>query len=424
MAASTLECSTEERVKVKIKFPHFKSTWEGRAGDICSDTFAVRDWSLCLALACKDSLVSLYFRALKSGRLPLTIARARAKYVEEQEEWIGDSEVSFMPDWCDWEEDRLGVTHTDYGWEESETEQALLRHVERHGDCLSLEVTVNVAVRRSMDFASCLRMPRELTVAAWSDPCSVTLKGEDEASVSVPRSILMHFSPVFAAALSSPMAEGRSNSIDLDAPRETLLDLRICFIHGGLPCDICTSLERIVNLLVLASKYAIAPLVNATTYFACVGLSRSNVAKVLLTADRHSLLPLLHAAILFAARSEENFEFVRDSVEYNEYSADLVRLVSAYSPAVGSGDDEEDDPPPGMQWGDVDHEFDDLTDWVELSQDELRRACLERFLGTSGRAAELILRLSSHCAESRGPPAKRQKTDSTSERPLWSTVLL
>merc|ERR1719491_520062 len=90
----------------------------------------------------------------------------------------------------------------------------------------------------------------------------------------------------------------------------------------------------------------------------------------------------------------QSYDSVIASDEYNSFSADLLRELSAYEVVRKKQVWSEDEMPLDGQWGDTPHEFPDDANWQALSIHDLRRACFERLLGTAGTAAELAARLS------------------------------
>eukprot|EP00929_Paragymnodinium_shiwhaense_P092336 TRINITY_DN52200_c0_g1_i1.p1 TRINITY_DN52200_c0_g1~~TRINITY_DN52200_c0_g1_i1.p1 ORF type:complete len:421 (-),score=71.41 TRINITY_DN52200_c0_g1_i1:357-1619(-) len=404
--------TTKQTVDVTLTFPDFKAAWEARGdkGKLKSEPFTVGDHCLQIQLSfTSPDKVSLYVCqvAEKSAVVPLCVTSCNVKFADSFCEF--EKEKIFIPPWCDWEP-REGAG-LQWGWSTFATEQAFLTAAEKNEGLINVQIQMEAVLCPCADFSKCLLPPKAVAEAIWSGPCIVTLNGEKGASGVVPKQILTHFSAPLSAALHSDMTEGKSNVIDMpDVSQQALDDLRSCFLCGGFQREVCTSMSRLLDLLVLAKKYEISPLVDAAVYYTCIGLSRQQVSKVLLVADRHGLLRLLHAGFMYAVRSDDNFQAIVESEAFNDFSADLVRLVTTYACCV-KGEDTVQSMPMNMQWGDVPHEFPDNSEWQKLSQQQLRRACLERFLGTAGTAAEMACRLSEPHDEVELSPAKRQKTD-------------
>eukprot|EP00929_Paragymnodinium_shiwhaense_P098162 TRINITY_DN59696_c0_g1_i1.p1 TRINITY_DN59696_c0_g1~~TRINITY_DN59696_c0_g1_i1.p1 ORF type:complete len:435 (+),score=40.49 TRINITY_DN59696_c0_g1_i1:145-1449(+) len=423
--------SAKQNLSIDVSFPNFRAAWRDLANApvdddsgqwIRSEPFTVmQDWSFIVELGMQEGKCGLYLSSYKTGLLPLTVSGCE---ISLDQECAWDDDVMYKPHWCDFVEcEKEGFPTGDIstGWKLSERE--VLEQAAAHGDELKMVLTLTLRVHRCPDFTSCLRLPADGVMRLWSEPCTVTLRGADAASVSIPKAMLLHFSKVLAAGLQSDMSESRSHVFDtLDAPKGALEDMRTCFIHGGFASSVCTSLDRLLELLVLADRYAIAPLVTSATFYCCVGLHRGNVAKVLLKADKHQLLPLMHAALRFATWDRETLSAVQDAEEYNAFSADLLRLVSAYAELIEPRIDNDRPLPVNLQWGDVPHEFPGTTDWRKLSQPQLRRACLERCVATSGSAIEMAARLSKHGVTSDPPgelPSKRRRTATADSRTTY-----
>eukprot|EP00929_Paragymnodinium_shiwhaense_P090431 TRINITY_DN50612_c0_g1_i1.p1 TRINITY_DN50612_c0_g1~~TRINITY_DN50612_c0_g1_i1.p1 ORF type:complete len:531 (+),score=53.03 TRINITY_DN50612_c0_g1_i1:127-1593(+) len=404
MAAASTEQTIcrQESVRASLRFDGFKAAWEARkpGENIRSTEFCFGDWHMHLTLGsppAEKEKVSVFLSAAKSGALPLVIQSCTVKCANIEGSWREPEAVRFKPKWCEWEERKR--TACTYGFSQFCDERELLAQAERNEDVLFLEARLTAATEA--DFPDCLRVPARVSEASWSNPCLVTLKSKDGTSVTIPKAVLGYHSAALAAACESNMAEGQSHIIEMpDIAKQVLDDLHACFLHGGLPAAICTSLTRLLELLVLANKYVITSLEDALTYHVCVGISRDQVPQVLLTADRHGLVRLLHAAFMFTTRSEENFKAVIEHELFNDFSADLLRLVTAFSSVIVK--QESDTLPDNLQWGAVPQEFDGNSNWEILSQQELRRACLERFLGTAGTTAEMVYRLTSHTSADNG----------------------
>jgi len=205
--------------------------------------------------------------------------------------------------------------------------------------------------------------------------------------VRVPSQVLRHHSKVLASALD---VEGQNGTIFMPGvSKQTLLDLVQCFRLCSLPTAIVTGCTRMVNLLIVASKYQIDPLVDACTFLISAALTSKNVPALLAIADQHQLSGLLRAAIRFATRSERALRRVKNSDEFETFSADLLRLLGAYQ---SSRRPVEDKLPPFLQWAVLPNEFPNGTNWSELSNDKdsLRRACFERGLEASGSKTDLV----------------------------------
>merc|ERR1712113_1194692 len=246
----------------------------------------------------------------------------------------------------------------------------------------------------------------------------VTIKGDADCEVHVLEGFLCSHSSVFDAALKSDMEEAKTRVIKVpDAKKMALEDLCHCLISGGLPPSIAIDCDwqRVCDLLLLADKYAIAPLADACLFYISMMGSRTNASKLLLVSDRSGLTRLTRAVMNFTLSSTDNFNEVVNSEEYDMLSSDLLRIFQAYSETRKDISPKEMTVPLMCQWENVPREFVDDTDWQGLPKQSLRRACFERLLGTAGTTAELVSRLSHEGSDagqtsSIEPDAKRQRT--------------
>jgi len=296
------------------------------------------------------------------------------------------------PSWTAWEK-RPNIGGA-CGWENFETEERLLARADENGGTLSFDIRI-IAKRpcQRPETATCLRVSVVDLSAVFADPGLITIRNNSGYEVQVPRALLTVHSPVLAAAWESGMVESTTHTLDLpDVGQQVLEDLRDCLISGGLPASAVTNWQRLADLLIVADKYAITPLVDACTFYVTMATSRDIAAKLLLMADGYSLFALRKAVMYFAVSNSQNFEAVRSSDEYDAFSADLLRDFWAHAAARKT--QEASVAPLDMQWGNVPYEFADDSDWEKLPKDALRRACFERLLVTSGTVAEQLLRLS------------------------------
>eukprot|EP00929_Paragymnodinium_shiwhaense_P003535 TRINITY_DN10409_c0_g1_i1.p1 TRINITY_DN10409_c0_g1~~TRINITY_DN10409_c0_g1_i1.p1 ORF type:complete len:426 (+),score=39.84 TRINITY_DN10409_c0_g1_i1:185-1462(+) len=412
-ATPTVRCSEEKRVQVDLTIPALTTAWD-EEDIVDTGSFCFGDWSFFLRLhQAYEDLIDLHLYADKSGLLPFRFTSYRVELVGKTLQRPSPAKAILRPAWSKSYKEGVPEHMSVYSWLACTTAADLLKDAEARDGTLHLTVTIVAVVHPSPQFSSCLRLPAEDVMHMWKDPAMVVLEGEGGSSVAIPKLMAVHFSEVWRAALRSDMTESRSHVIDTkDASRQALEDLRSCFIQGGFPASVCTSLDRVLDLLVLANRYAITPLVTCTTFYACAALLRQNVARVIQLADKHGLCRLLYAALRFAA-FDPKMSLIQSSAEYETYSAELLRVVSAYAELHPEVRTESiwNDIPPNLQWGDMPQEFPDTTDWQSLSRPQLRRACVERCLATTGSAEEVVARLSAHCSAASAPPAKRQKTD-------------
>merc|ERR1712085_245249 len=99
-------------------------------------------------------------------------------------------------------------------------------------------------------------------------------------------------------------------------------------------------------------------------------------------ADEAGCLKLFRCLLYYCLASSARMNAVIDSDEYTHFSADLLRNIAAHQEVMQSAKFPEY--PISLQYGEVDQEFDETTDWSTLSTTKLRRACFERDLSASG----------------------------------------
>jgi hypothetical protein len=410
--------SVKEEIKVTIDFKNFRSLWDARSTSpegLLSEPISIAGWSIKLQVKESESTpgsVTLALPCYSDNALPLKVLSETVKcktIVKSTQEprW-------FVPGWVSWEE-RLRTSRK-WVWGQFDTAQNMLAGADSDAGTLSIEIWM-VAQRpyKPPGHSSCLPLAVAPGRALWVNPCLVTLKCEGEGEVQVPEQVLCAHSPAFSAALQSGMIEGTTRTITMtDCSRQALEDLCDCLFVGGLPTSKCTDWQRLLNLAVLAHKYEVVRLVDACIFYLSVAISRENVSQLLLKADRYRLLRLLKAALQFTMHHDENLRVVQNSDESEAFSADLVHMLWTYSHVRKSNTSLDARSSLTVQWGDVPNEFPEGTAWEKLSKTDLRRACFERLLGTTGTAAELVVLLSSapsaDSPEDEAKAAKRQRT--------------
>eukprot|EP00746_Dinoflagellata_sp_MGD_P122941 gnl/MRDRNA2_/MRDRNA2_57693_c0_seq4.p1 gnl/MRDRNA2_/MRDRNA2_57693_c0~~gnl/MRDRNA2_/MRDRNA2_57693_c0_seq4.p1 ORF type:complete len:245 (+),score=48.72 gnl/MRDRNA2_/MRDRNA2_57693_c0_seq4:46-780(+) len=213
-----------------------------------------------------------------------------------------------------------------------------------------------------------------------ADSTLVTINASNGYELKMFKGMLCAHSSVLRAALESTMIEGSSSCVQMpDVHQQILEDFALCLCSGGLPCDLITGWERVADLLLIADKYL------------SVAISVANVARLFKLSDQYGLLNLRRALMYFVMSDDKRFQAVRNSDEYSQFSADLLRDIVAHHAVHDKSRWKRD--PPLLQWKDATMEFESDTDWQRLTSDDLRRACFERTLATTGTAAELVSRL-------------------------------
>jgi len=311
-----------------------------------------------------------------------------------------DKPVCFFPQWARLESRSGCCRHGRFRYLDTLLAPAqLLQHAALSGDVVRLTVritTMRPCSYAAHDFESCLKVSGAAFRSICAAPDLTTLAASNGHRIEVPKQLLCARSPVLRAALESNMVECTSGILSMpDVSQEALQDLSECLYTGGLPPSIVTDWERLAKLLVVADKYAIAPLAHACTFYLSIATSNDNAAKLLSYVERYGLTGLRKVLMNFARSDPARFEAIRQSEEYAALSADVLRELMAMHfqgelawPNLANG------VPYLLQWGDAPLEFGNTSDWEALPADALRRACLERELATTGTKAELVARLS------------------------------
>ena len=265
------------------------------------------------------------------------------------------------------------------GWSKFATADEFLAHADKSDGILSVVVVISVArLAAFVDPPSRLKMSPADLAPIFSNAESVKITGEGDCEVNVLDDFLRARSSILCAALQLEMEESRTRIITMpDAEEQSLEDLRDCLNNGGLPASIVTGWQRLVNLDVLADKYAITPLADACMFYFSMKLSTNNASKLLAISDKYGLVHLKKAAMYLTMNAKQNFEAVVASDEYDAFSADLLRDLAAFEETRKSDDVSKLIMPVVGQWSNTRHEFTDSTDWQTLPKKSLRRAFFE-----------------------------------------------
>eukprot|EP01001_Neometanema_parovale_P006868 NODE_3207_length_1258_cov_61.953304_g3044_i0.p1 GENE.NODE_3207_length_1258_cov_61.953304_g3044_i0~~NODE_3207_length_1258_cov_61.953304_g3044_i0.p1 ORF type:complete len:398 (-),score=50.23 NODE_3207_length_1258_cov_61.953304_g3044_i0:64-1197(-) len=188
--------------------------------------------------------------------------------------------------------------------------------------------------------------------------------------------ILMARSPVFRAMFSVEMREASSNCVEMDVgPAE--LDAFLEFLYAGTvpPKD----LAHLVVLL--AKQYDIPSLVDQCSYLLGSNLTAANAAAVLTLADRLDL-PIKRNVLKFITADAKTAHAVQETPEYDDLDKDLLKeLMTCLLPPI----------PKRAREGELEFPADSV--WTRLTVAQLKRACAERQLSTTGPKTTLISRL-------------------------------
>jgi len=383
-----------ETLETTLYIKDFRTEWASvatRRAVLQSAPLLIAGWNLEAVLVENNGTIRFELKGVADNKCPLYLSDV---HLSCGKTFSFPTPYVLEPSWTTWEK-RPNIGNA-CGWENFETEERLLARSDENGGTLSFDIRI-IAKRpcQRRETAKCLSVSVEDLSAVFADPGLITIRNNTGCEVQVPRALLAAHSPVLAAAWESGMVESKTHMLDIpDVGQQLLEDLRDCLISGGLPASVVTDWQRLADLLVVADKYAITPLVDACTFYVTMASSRDFAAKLLLMADGYSLFALRKAVMFFAVSNSQNFEAVRSSDEYDAFSADLLRDFWAHAAARKTQEAPATAAPLDMQWGNVPHEFPDDTEWEKLPKDALRRACFERLLITSGTAAEQLVRLS------------------------------
>jgi len=425
----------KEEFTTQVKIDGFTEAWEALDGNELSSTeikvggsaFQMRLGRISSGTD-PERAVSLFLYRVDTGVNPVNASMEVSLKKSPFQTWARSFEKHywFVAEWA------KSASHhhiNSRGWQRFCSETELLAHVELNGDdTAQFDVKISTACPDGMgppDHASCLRGGgSEIHQFPLSVLDFVTLSASEDFQISVPRAMLCAHSSVLKAALESGMTEGRSNTIELpDVRRRPLEDFASCLFSGGLPGQVATSVDRLLDILILADRYDVAPLAAACVWSLSVAASDQNVSRLLRSCELHGLTRLYRVLVHFTKADVKRIEAVMNSDEYSELGPDTVRelfaqwLPKLQAPVVASKDSssgmhaqagphggalspqnsvsgaEDGEVPPFLQWGNVEREFSDKSDWQQLHANELRRACFERELATTGTAEELASRL-------------------------------
>lgn len=198
----------------------------------------------------------------------------------------------------------------------------------------------------------------------------------------VHKTVLMARSPVFRQMFASEMKERSTNHVHIPDIHEKALGPFLKFLYmDSLGCKDEDIAEQCVLVLPIASKYEVRSLLSYCAHELASRLTVENAARVLYLADRASLDSLKQATLSFITNSEERFNLVRDTEDFDSLDKDLLHevITSALSRPKRPRSEA--------------LEFADGEDFTRLTLAQLRRACTERGLSSLGNKEMLIARL-------------------------------
>lgn len=385
----------KEELKACIKLQGFREAWKSQGSvGVQSERLPVGGAEFVVALS-KKTIVSESFARLDLRRVDKNVMPVHGSLRVCFNLSVKETpSITFAPTWVDLE-DRPRTTTYSWAWPKFTKPEDLLSFAESNDNCITMDMALVVErpCAFSLEHASCLKVDPAVWISIPASPM-VTLVASDGFELQMPKALLCTHSSVLRAALESTMVESSSGSVRMpDVSKDVLHDFAACLYSGGIPDTTVTGWERLADLLVIADKYAVAPLAEACTMLLSVGISLKNSASLLKLSDRFGLLHLRRAVIHFAVSNASRFETICNSDEYSSLSADILRDLFAHKTAYSRLFSLREYPLM-LQWCPSTLEFSDDTNWSLLHADALRRACLERKLATAGTSAELVARLS------------------------------
>lgn len=239
VSADTVVDSVKTESQIVVMFEDFRDLWDARitaSEGSHSKPFSVAGWLMKMCLAERPTgRVALQIACCKDSTLPLKVTRCHLK-IDNSIERIAERLVYYQPLWCEWEK-RPTTASSDYYCLTIATTEKLLALADENMGLLTVVLTIVAEPPYGLPaLSSSLPLAIASYRALWSKLCLITLKGEGECEIQVPRQIVCAHWAVFAAALNSEMVEGKTYVIDIaDAPQQALKDLCDFFFERGLP---------------------------------------------------------------------------------------------------------------------------------------------------------------------------------------------
>jgi len=211
----------------------------------------------------------------------------------------------------------------------------------------------------------------------------ITLKLAD-GERRVHKLVLGARSVVFRQMFETNMIELRTGTVDMPDVEGATIDAFLRFLYtGALPGGDSQQLDLCKALLPLAKKYEVTALTDHCSDKLKTELKVDNAAALLQMADTFNVTTLREAAIKFISRNRETLVAVQETKAFDLLDKDVMKeLFAAVTGSTGSKRKVSDE-----------YEFPDGSNWSGLAVAQLRRACGERNLATSGNKAALIARL-------------------------------
>lgn len=197
----------------------------------------------------------------------------------------------------------------------------------------------------------------------------------------VHKAVLAARSTVFRQMFETDMAELATGRVDIPDAEASVMDAFLRFLYTDrVPEADDDSIATCSSLLPLAKKYEVPGLIAHCCSTLVAGVSVHNAASFLEMADLYDVSSLKEAALKFITRSRENLIAVQDTPAFDNLDKDLMKELFV---AVT-----------GVKRTHTDTcEFPDGSDWQKLTLAQLRRACIERKLPSTGNKKVLLARL-------------------------------
>jgi hypothetical protein len=218
----------------------------------------------------------------------------------------------------------------------------------------------------------------------------------DGVSLHAHRSVLSARSPVFRAAFSSDMQEGRKHHMKIEDVDVTTMKRFLEFLYTGniglqrldLYGRLCKRIrlqeldfDAVGAIMKVADKYELQSLTDYCVRSLCKRTTLKSVLKILKIAyDRENKI-LKERSLEFVAKDKSTIAAVMDLPEFDNLGQNITRDLFIHSHGCGKRKRQEE------------KEFCDGSDWSRLTFAQLQRACDERELSTMGSKEDMVRRL-------------------------------
>lgn len=390
----------KQDVEATLRLADFSALYaSSKAGEpICLNAFAAFGHTFLLQLILKtaedEKISSAYFQQAQATFRPNIPIMMKGSIR------CGPSQWSFS-DWRGFESFDTPDTKMKWGWQEWLTGEEMKSLCLRGRDELVIQLSAQIVYGKYCVTKKApskpLAMPSSEMSALAKDmlqllqqECGtdVTLEvtdGERKAH----KSILMARSAVFKQMFATDMLEkstGRVTITDVDAG---VVDAFLHFVYTGtLPAEDASGAARnqvqiCEALLPLSKKYEVATLIDHCGEVLSAAVDTKNAAPLLRMADMYNVPSLRETAVKFISQSRETFMEVQDSQDFDLLDKDMMKEIMF----AMMGTTSKKRPAPDA------YEFPEGSNWNSLSVAQLRRACTERKLVSSGNKAALLARL-------------------------------